>query len=476
MHGPQDAEIKGIVCDSRYVRPGYLFVAVPGLKSDGSAYIDQAIARGAVAVMSSRTQWSSRQVSHLSVEHPRLAMALASAAFHGHPSRRLQVVGITGTNGKTTVAFMVRAILKAAGRSPGLIGTVCYEIGSRRIPASRTTPEAPELQAMLGQMVQHGCASVAMEVSSHALDQHRVEGTAFDVAVFTNLSRDHLDYHHDMDRYFEAKSSLFRSLHGDGKTLLAAVNGDDPWSGRLLERMGGSIPRLVYGLGPGHEVRAENLVCDEQGSRFSVCSPWGSAEVRLPLLGRYNVANALAALTACGHLGVDLDMACAGLFSMEPVPGRMQAVPNARGLRVIVDYAHTDDALRNALGILRETTPGQLILVFGCGGDRDRDKRPLMGAAAGELADFSLVTSDNPRSEDPLAIAQEIATGFPAGAAFQVEVDREQAIATALSMARSGDTVLIAGKGHENCQEFANTVIPFEDAEVAARILRSTTP
>jgi UDP-N-acetylmuramoyl-L-alanyl-D-glutamate--2,6-diaminopimelate ligase len=387
----------------------------------------------------------------------------------------MEVYGVTGTNGKTTTTFMIRAILTHAGRTPGLIGTIRYEIGGRVIPAIRTTPEAPDIQYMLDQMVRHGVRSVAMEVSSHALSQKRVWGIDYDVAVFTNLTRDHLDYHGDMSRYFAAKAGLFWSLGQIEKRGAAAINIDDPWGMALASTNGLKGELVTFGTHPGAAVRAEGVAFDGLRSSFRFRSPWGDADVELGMPGRFNVSNALAAMAACGARGVDPDLMAEALRHAGPVPGRLEPVPNVRGLQVFVDYAHTDDALTNVLGALRELTPGRLIVVFGCGGDRDRTKRPLMGAAASELADAAIVTSDNPRTEDPAAIIREIAAGMPAGGRHEEIPDRAQAIRRAIEMARPGDTVLIAGKGHESCQEMASRTIPFDDREVARRCLSGGT-
>ena len=473
VQGPRQTDIRGIACDSRQVKPGYLFVAVRGTHDDGVRYIQDAIARGAVAVVSAQEGWFQRDVTHIHVEDTRRAIAEISCAYFGHPSAQLQTVGVTGTNGKTTTTYMLRDLLQAAGRPCGLIGTVVYEMRARVIPANRTTPEACDLQYMLDQMVKAGCRSAVMEVSSHALDQKRAWGIDFDVGVFTNLTRDHLDYHGSMENYFAAKAMLFRGLGQMEKRASAVLNLDDPW-GQQLANIGGSWAQTVtYGSHPGAVVCAEEVEPGPEGSTFRVSSPWGAAKVHLPLLGRYNVSNALAALGAGLSLGLPLDLMAATLERFHSAPGRLERVPNARRFRVYVDYAHTDDALTNVLGALREIAPRRLIVVFGCGGDRDRAKRPLMAAAAAQLSDHAIVTSDNPRSEDPASIIEEICAGFGHWTRFEKIIDREQAIARAIEMARPDDIVLIAGKGHENYQEFARTVIPFDDRDVARRHLEA---
>jgi len=470
--GPAHCEIEGIAYDSRQVRPGWLFVALHGRHKEGAECIADAIQRGAVAVVSEQNDWKRRDVTHIRVANARQALAEIAAAFYDAPARKLQVVGITGTNGKSTTAFMLRDIFAADGRRPGLVGTIRYEIGARVIPAARTTPEAPDLQSMLDQMVRAGCRSAVMEVSSHGLVQQRVWGIDFDAAVFTNLTRDHLDYHESMERYFDAKSLLFRGLGQMEKKAAAIINMDDPWGLRLAATNGFRAEVVTYGFHPNARVRAEALELTPEGSRFMLATPWGARAVSLGLLGRFNVSNALAAAAAAGALGVPLPVIADVLGTLAPVPGRLEKIPNARGLLVFVDYAHTDDALANVLQTLREITRRRLIVVFGCGGNRDRAKRPLMGAIAARLADYAIVTSDNPRGEDPVEIITQVAAGFGFAHNFEMEVDREQAIARALALAEPGDTVLIAGKGHENYQEFAHTVVPFDDREVAARRLK----
>ncbi len=471
VRGDRNLDIKGIAYDSRQVRPGYLFVALKGARHNGADFIEEAIRRGAVAVVSEESAIRRGSITHIRVDDARRALAEIACAFHNHPSVRITTIGITGTNGKTTTAFMLRGILRAAGRKPGLIGTVMYEMGERCIPASRTTPEAPDIQAMLDQMLHAGCDSAVMEVSSHALVQKRVWGVDFDVGVFTNLTRDHLDYHKTMDEYFAAKSLLFQGLGRMEKRAAAVINIDDDWGQRLAGIGGGWAALITYGFHPAADVRADATQFDERGTVFRVSSPWGQAEVRLKTLGAFNVQNALAAIASAGAIGIPLARTVEALRTFVSAPGRLEPVSNARGLRVYVDYAHTDDALERVLETLRGLATGKLMVVFGCGGDRDRGKRPRMGAAAARWADHIILTTDNPRSEDPRRIIEEIAAGIPAGASWEAELDRETAIARAIARARSGDTILIAGKGHENYQEFDRTVTPFDDREVARRLL-----
>jgi UDP-N-acetylmuramoyl-L-alanyl-D-glutamate--2,6-diaminopimelate ligase len=470
--GTPEHDIKGITCDSRHVRDGYIFVALRGLREDGNRYIKEAVRRGASVVITEDAPPQGLPVCHVRVTDGRQAMAEMAAALYDHPARHLQVVGVTGTNGKTTVTFMCRSILREAGRTPGLVGTVQYEIGERVIPAGRTTPEAPELHGMMDQMRTAGCRSVAMEVSSHALDQRRVYGIDFDVGVFTNLTQEHLDYHRTMEDYFEAKSILFSSLGQASKKAAAVINIDDPYGARLARMRDPRVQVITYGLNPGADVCAENIQMGETGSEFTVRTPWGGVDIKLPLPGRFNISNALAALAACGALGVDPEETEDVLAEFTTVPGRLERIPNRHGVKVCVDYAHTPDALHNVLATIREITEQRIICVFGCGGDRDRSKRMRMGTVAAQMADHSVVTTDNPRSEDPGLIAREIAQGFGASSHYEIVLDRREAMARALAMAQPGDWVLVAGKGHENYQEFANTVVVFDDREVLRTLLK----
>jgi UDP-N-acetylmuramoyl-L-alanyl-D-glutamate--2,6-diaminopimelate ligase len=472
VRGPVDRTITGLAYDSRQVRPGYLFVAVPGEHHDGLAFAADAIQRGAVAVASQHPGFNSRDVTLVVVTDARRALAELAVAFYHQPSVRLQVAGVTGTNGKTTVTFLVKSILAAAGRTPGLLGTVQYEVGARVIPAGRTTPESLEIQALFDQMLHTGCRSVVMEVSSHALAQDRVRGIDFDAAVFTNLTQDHLDYHQTMERYFEAKKRLFLSLGAGAKRAVAIINTDDPWGRVLAASSDIKADIITFGRDAPALVRATDIQMGPSGSAFRVLSPWGEAQLKLSLLGYFNVMNALAAFAIGRALGVEATVAASALAQVRSVPGRLEEITTRRDWRVFVDYAHTDDALSHALQTLRTLTARRLLVVFGCGGSRDQAKRPLMGAVAARLADYAILTSDNPRKEDPHAIMEQIRAGFGTGSNFAMVEDRTAAIRSALQMARSGDLVLIAGKGHETTQEFANTIIPFDDRQVVRNLLQ----
>lgn len=471
VQGAQRVQVKGLTYDSRLVLPGYVFVAISGGAYDGVDFIDEAVRRGAVVVVSEHNMMLPPHVTLIRVKEARKALAQLSNTFHQHPSTSLTTIGVTGTNGKTTVSYMIRAILKGAGQKTGLLGTVEYLIGERKIPANRTTPQAPELQAMLDEMIGAGCQSAVMEVSSHALDQYRVYGTEYDVAVFTNLSQDHLDYHQTMEAYYSAKVKLFDQL---GERGHAVINIDDVWGRRLFEEVKDQVEVITYGESVDAMVRAEKISLTQEGVAFRLYSPWGGAEVELKLLGNYNVLNALAAIATGGTLGIELLAMTQSLDEMRAVPGRLERVPGGRG-GIYVDYAHTDHALENVLMTLRDFTPGRLIVVFGCGGDRDREKRALMGGVADRLADALIITNDNPRSEDPERIARDIQTGIQGKGQgqdnVQVILDREQAIAEGIAMLDVGDTLLIAGKGHENFMEFAKTIVPFDDRQVALALV-----
>ena len=464
VEGSVDREVLGITYDSRRVTPGMVFVAIPGLNTDGHEYIGSAIDRGATAVICERSRMVPPRATRIQVPDVREAMAFAARAFYQHPSSKLKVIGVTGTNGKTTVAFMIKTILEAAGLSSGLLGTVRYEIGDRVIPAARTTPESIEVQQMMSQMLKAGCEACVMEVSSHALEQKRVLGVDFDVGIFTNLTRDHLDYHGTMENYFAAKKKLFSALEQGAKKATAVINIDDTFGARLAGTTKVEV-ELNFGLRQSARLRATKIELSAEGSRFVVETPERKFALRLPLIGRHNIYNALAAVGACLALKVDVVKIQAALNKMAAVPGRLERVEAGQPFGVFVDYAHTDDALRNVLTTLRELTTGRILLAFGCGGGRDAGKRNRMGSVAAELADFTLITSDNPRKETPAQIAAQIEEGYRAvrAEACAIELDRRRAIQQIVGKAEPGDIVLIAGKGHETYQEFEDTVVPFDD-------------
>lgn len=473
--GDTGADVLGVRGDSRRVRRGDLFVATRGAAADGHDYIADAVAAGAVAVVCEKRGAAPPGVAVIRVANSRRALARLADAFHGKPSTRLKMIGITGTNGKTTTSLLLASALEAAGIPTGVIGTLAVRFGNREIPAANTTPPADDLHDLLGQMVQAGIKAAVMEVSSHALHQGRTEGVAWDAAVFTNFTQDHLDYHGTMEAYYEAKQRLFESLGRGGKAGAAVLNAEDPRSAELRRATPSGVRTLLYGTAENAEVRATGVESTLDGSRFTLRAPGGNAEIRTPLFGAHNVANALAAAAAALALGVELSDAARGIAAVACVPGRLERVGAAPS--VFVDYAHTEDALRRVLQTLRPFTRGRLLLVFGCGGGRDRAKRPLMGRAAAELADFSFVTSDNPRFEAPEAIAEEILKGFGKRAdRREMLLDRREAIRAALARAGPEDTVLIAGKGHETYQEARGVRQPFDDRAVAREGLAARRP
>ncbi len=474
VEGALDREVAGIAYDSRRVVPGMVFVAVRGQRVDGHDFIVPAVDRGAVAVICERNGVLKTRATKIQVPDSREALARVAMTFYQHPSSRLKIIGVTGTNGKTVVAFMVKQVLETAGLKTGLIGTVHYEVGDRIIPAQRTTPESLELQQTLAQIAKAGCQACVLEVTSHGLDQKRVLGIEFDVAIFTNLTHDHIDYHGSMEDYFRTKQLLFAALGRGGKRGTAVINIDDTYGARLAEAKHAEV-QLTYGLQRKATLRASEIQLNGEGSQFQVETPKGSFACRLPLIGRHNVYNALAAVGAGFALNAEEGIIQTALNDMPAVPGRLEAIAGGQPFAVFVDYAHTDDALKNVLASLREVTGGRLLLLFGCGGGRDARKRPLMGKVAAELADFTLITSDNPRQEDPAEIAGQIEAGYRSVKtdSYEIELDRQRAIQQILGSARAGDTVLLAGKGHETYQEFENTVVPFDDRVIAQEALES---
>jgi UDP-N-acetylmuramoyl-L-alanyl-D-glutamate--2,6-diaminopimelate ligase len=456
--GVEGLLVTGATHDSRQVQPGDVYAALPGSSVHGASYAAQAVAAGAVAILTDpegAALAGELGIPYLLTDWARGALGAFAAEVHGRPADRLLTFGVTGTNGKTTTAFLLEAGLRAAGHTTGLIGTIETRIADAVVDSVRTTPEATDLQALLALMVQRGVTAVAMEVSSHALVMGRVDGFAYDAVAFTNLTQDHLDYHGDMASYEAAKATLFRPDHA----RRAVVNVDDPAGRRLLERP--TVPTTSFGV--AGDWRAAEVVASPAGSSFRLLGPGVDrpAEVRLP--GAFNVSNALAALAALITAGADPDAAVAGVAALRGVPGRMERIDEGQPFLALVDYAHTPDAVTTVLRAVRGVTDGALIVVLGCGGDRDRSKRPLMGAAAVGGADVVILTSDNPRSEDPEQILAEMAVGAPGALR---EVDRRAAIRRAVELARPGDSVVIAGKGHEPGQEAHGVVLPFDDRDV----------
>jgi UDP-N-acetylmuramoyl-L-alanyl-D-glutamate--2,6-diaminopimelate ligase len=453
--GDADVAVSGVSYRSKEVHPRSLFFAVPGEHVDGHEFAAEAVANGATVIVAERPLQSG--ATEVIVPSVREAMGPVAGSFYGRPSDAMVVIGVTGTNGKTTTTYLLERVFRAAGMVPGMIGTTGVRIDGRVVGHDRTTPEAPDVHRLLVEMRDAGVGGIAMEVSSHGLDQHRVGGVRFGCAVFTNLSQDHLDYHRTMEEYLRAKSRLFTPE----MSRRAAINHDSP-EGRTLT---GRIPTLTFGIGDGADLRADDVRVGSSGLAFTV----DGLEVRSALRGEFNVSNCLAALAASRQVGIEDRDAVRGIAELPGVPGRVEPVEAGQPFEVLVDYAHTPDSLENVLRAARPLAgKHRVIAVIGCGGDRDRGKRPLMGEAATRLADVTVLTSDNPRSEDPEAIVREIETGARAGGGrYAVEVDRRTAIRLALSEAESGDVVVIAGKGHETGQEFADRTIPFDDRVVA---------
>ena len=471
--------ISGVEYDSRRISKGDVFLAMRGETSDGNRFIDKAIAAGAAAVVTDSQAETPRDgVAWAVVPHGRRALARLSANLYRHPAEKLAVTGVTGTNGKSTTTFLLESILNAAGRKSALIGTIEYHVAGKVLPAPHTTPEALELNRMLRDALGSGASEAVMEVSSHALAQQRVFGIPFDVAVFSNLTRDHLDYHKTMAEYLAAKQILFEGC-GTEAPRVAVLNSDDE-SGRTLQKVSRSQGSqvLTYGWSNG-DFHADKVIVGFEGTRFDLVTPERTIPVWSPLIGRVNVYNILASAGAAYARGCDGDAIAKGVAALTRVPGRFERVACGQPFSVVVDYAHTDDALRNLSALAREfvsqgNQSARVITVFGCGGDRDRAKRPLMGEAAGRGSDFVVLTSDNPRSEDPRAIINDAMVGLQrTGTNYSIEPDRKQAIALAVGKAGPGDIVLLAGKGHEKVQVTREGSIPFDDVEIARQVLRS---
>src|SRR5271167_175401 len=468
--------IAGLDYDSRRVKPGWCFVAMRGETTDGNRYIDAALRAGAIAVVSDSLP-PRPGIAWAHVLHGRRALARLSANFYGRPAERLLITGITGTNGKTTTAFLLNAMLRASRRKAALIGTIEYRIGDEALPAAHTTPEALELNQVFTRAVQAGCTEVVMEVSSHALDQRRVYGVPFDVAVFTNLTRDHLDYHRTMEEYFLSKAILFQGS-GTEPPRSAVINAEDEYGQRLLKLCRKQHELITYGIDSG-DFHTKDLRVESAGVRFTLVTPHEEVPIRSPLLGRVNVYNLIAASAAAYARDIEPSAIAEGADRLARVTGRFEPVDVGQPFIVIVDYAHTDDALHNLIAVARDFLAqrggyGQVITVFGCGGDRDRSKRPLMGEAAGKASDFVVLTSDNPRSENPLDIINDALPGLQrSGARYTMEPDRRKAIAFAVQEAQPGDIVLIAGKGHEKVQVTSTGATPFDDVEVVRDALRN---
>ena len=481
INGPTEIYVEGITYDSRQVKPGFIFVAISGYREDGNFYIPQALEAGASVIVSSKrierlarpSRWGGF-ATQIMVENPRKALAKLATVFYNYPSDKLNIIGITGTNGKTTVSYLTEAIFKENGAKVGVIGTIAYRLGEKIFPAPVTTPQSSDLQQILRKLVDEEFTTVVMEVSSHALSLDRVEGCEFDSALFTNLSREHLDFHQTMEEYLESKIKLFSILGKEARKKgekLAVLNLDEPSTEKIIQSTEAKI--ITYGIEKKADVVAKNIKFNLEKTTFTLLSSRGEMKISLPLIGKYNVYNALAASSVALGQGISLDIIKRGLEKVSSIPGRFEKIDCGQPFTVIVDYAHTDEALRKLLNACRELKPRRIITVFGCGGDRDRGKRPLMGEVAVDLSDYVIVTSDNPRSEDPERIALDIEVGIKRKGKnnYQTIVDRFQAIEKALSMAEKDDMVILAGKGHEDYQIFKDSRIHFDDREVARKIL-----
>jgi UDP-N-acetylmuramoyl-L-alanyl-D-glutamate--2,6-diaminopimelate ligase len=473
--GADAPAVTALVTDSRRVVPGSLFFALPGLRTDGNHFVEEAIDRGAVAVVSEKAASARTPVSWYQVEDVRAALAVVARRFHDEPDAALSLTGITGTNGKTTVASLCQFLLSDGDTPVGLLGTVRYDLGRRTFPSYKTTPESVDLFALLDQMRQGGCKAGVLEVSSHGIDQKRVHGLQLRTAVFLNLTRDHLDYHGDMETYFQVKARLFTGRDGQPPPALAVINVDDPYGRRLVDLVHPDTRVIRVGTAAEADYRASGVTHSLEGSAFQLHAPEqnGPLPVASPLLGAYNVANLLAAFAVAHQQGRPLDVLRERLGAFPGVAGRMERVGDDQPFTILVDYAHTDDALRNAVSMLKPLTAGRLIVVFGCGGNRDRAKRPLMVRAVLDTADQAILTADNPRNEELDTILADMQAALRPDEADRCRTvpDRRQAIHDALELAQPGDCVLVAGKGHENFQEIGDTLLPFDDRQVVRSLL-----
>lgn len=478
--GNLDAVVESITADSRAVKVGSAFVAVRG-SVDGSQFIDQAIEQGAILIVAERAASSEQEskVAWVHVKNSTIALSSIADSFYGKPSDQLKIIGVTGTNGKTTSTYLIHHVMKDIWRRAGLIGTIKFDNGADEYVATHTTPAAVALHGLLREMVDNTCRGVAMEVSSHGLEQKRVGSVKFDVGVFSNLTQDHLDYHGSMQAYFEAKMELFEMMIADKESAaaeekykpVAVVNLDDNYGKKIVTAIGERMPVWTYGMGAHSDFKISNIRQTFKGTSFQLDARGKSYLVKVPLIGKFNVYNVVSSITACAAAGMKMRDIVKSLEEAPQVPGRMENIGNVNGMSVFVDYAHTPDALANACSTLKELEPRNLITVFGCGGDRDTTKRALMGEAAAQNSDFSIVTSDNPRSEDPEKIIKMIEAGMK-GKKYQAITDRAEAIEAAVQIGRSGDLVLVAGKGHETYQQLATETIDFDDRAVARRVLR----
>ena len=475
VHSTQGSRqpVTELIADSRRVTPGSAFFAIPGIRTNGNEYVKEAIERGARAIVTEDIDLEvPSTIEKVCVEDARRALAKFSKRYYGNPDEHLDLIGVTGTNGKTTVTTLIRHLLEMPGHPVGLIGTVRYHLGDREVPSYRTTPESTDLYSLLRSMLVGGCSEAVMEVSSHGIHQSRVSGLKLDVSVFLNLTRDHLDYHENMEAYFNEKRKIFNGLNGKLPNV-AVINGDCPYGQRLISELPPQVRVLTFGIDEGNDFRARNIDLREKGAEFILESPTGTHVVTSPMLGRFNVMNLLASIAVIHSMGRSVSDSLRKVGAFKGVDGRMESVAGNQQFKVVVDYAHTPDALRNALSMLRECTPGKLHVVFGCGGDRDRGKRMEMTRVACAGADLIWATSDNPRTELQSNIFKDMRKGISKSADIHFIEDRRRAISFALDAAKDGDCVLIAGKGHEAFQEVQYTAIPFDDRKVADELLQA---
>jgi UDP-N-acetylmuramoyl-L-alanyl-D-glutamate--2,6-diaminopimelate ligase len=466
----QDIEITGIACDSRKVSPGSVFVAIKGVSQDGHRFIDEAINNGAAVIVHQSpvsSVQSRKKCLFVQVDDTRKALGRMAAQFYGNPSERMKVIGVTGTNGKTTITYLIESILARAGFNPAVIGTINYRFNGKVFPSGNTTPGPIDIQSLLADMLKGNVDYAVMEVSSHSLDQDRVEGVEFSHAIFTNLTQDHLDYHGTIDNYFRAKAALFKGL---AQSSVSIINNDSPYAKDIISLTRSRV--LTFGFAKGCDVYASDINIGASGTSFVAHTPRGEFNINTALIGRHNVYNLLASIALGVSKELKADVISAAIRDFKLVPGRLERIDAGQDFFVFVDYAHTDDALTNVITALRELSKKRIIVVFGCGGDRDKTKRPKMGKVVSELADFAIVTSDNPRSEEPDDIIKDILKGIDKDN-YKIVQEREAAIKEALSMARSGDIILIAGKGHETYQISKGKSMPFDDREVVRRCLTS---
>ena len=461
-----DIEITGITNDSRKVRPGYLYVAIKGYKADGHNFIKKSIECGAQAIVSEERSSLDTNIPQIIVRDTRKALSSLSCCFYNNPSQKINLVGVTGTNGKTTTTFLTKSVIEKAGYETGLIGTINYQIGKKVITAKETTPESVELQRLISEMVAAKMKFAVMEVSSHSAIQHRIENIDFKTAVFTNITTEHMDYHKTFPNYMNAKAELFKNLRKDS---FAVLNADDKFSEYFADRTNAKI--IWYGIKNDADIKAEIYKESTRDVMIKLSCFGREVDMKIPFVGLHNVYNALASVASAISLGFELDTIKSGIETASTVPGRLENVPCDRNFKVVIDYAHTPHALETVLHALKNLIKGRLLLVFGCGGDRDKEKRPQMGRIADEKSDIFWLTNDNPRSEDPLAIIDDIKAGIKSARSFHIQTNRYKAIEEALSEAKDDDLIIIAGKGHEKYQIIKDTIVPFDDREVIKKIL-----